>query len=662
MVYLNPYKGGDKVETRLTTKEVAKLYNKNESTIRRWAESGKLDAECVYNEFNSPAYLFAISVLDKPIQEKYFAQVKVSLPKAAISASKKDKPFDHYTDDERQEIMWWEKTLKEWKAYRDRYPGSKAEADSTFIALCAKTDPENTFSVDTLYRKERNFRKLGLDGLLDKRGKARKGKTKITEEMWQTFLSYYLDEAQHPIQKCYEYTRIYFQKTAPELVADIPTYSTFWRRVQNDIPEPMEVLGRQGQKAFRDRCAPYIHRLYEEMASNEWWVADNHTFDVITQGENGQRHRLYLTAFFDARSGIFTGCHVTTAPSSQSTLVALRKGILKYGIPENIYVDNGREFLTHDIGGLGHRKKKPKNGEERFEVPPVFERLGIKMTNAIVKNAKAKIIERRFRDVKDQLSRLFETYTGGNVVEKPERLKGVLKNGEIPLDATFTDTVETLLDWYFNQQPYGGEVTADHGKPRQQVYNENLHTKRVAGAEDLNLMLMRSARVQTVGRRGVHLDIAGQRLDYWNDDFTFNYMGKKVYFRYDPDNLSAVRVYDLEDRFIMTVPVDNTAVLTYGASKEEVKAAMGKVRRLERITKEALEASTVQAFGRRTALELVLEQAHENQAARIIPEPRPKVLELQRPNEEPLLKAVGGPDLDVMNRNAMKRNGGFDNE
>jgi len=52
--------------------------------------------------------------------------------------------------------------------------------------------------------------KLGLDGLLDKRGKGRKGKSKITEEMWQTFLSYYLDEAQHPIQKCYEYTRLYF--------------------------------------------------------------------------------------------------------------------------------------------------------------------------------------------------------------------------------------------------------------------------------------------------------------------------------------------------------------------------------------------------------------------------------------------------------------------
>lgn len=155
------------------------------------------------------------------------------------------------------------------------------------------------------------------------------------------------------------------------------------------------------------------------------------------------------------------------------------------------------------------------------------------MTNAIVRNAKAKIIERRFRDVKDHLSRLFDTFTGGNVLEKPESLKFILKDGRIPLDSTLVETVEELLDWYFNQQPYGGAVAKDHGKPRQQVYNENLHTKRVASAEDLNLMLMRSSRAQKVTRRGVHLDIAGQRIDYWNDDLVFNYLGQQVYYRYD---------------------------------------------------------------------------------------------------------------------------------
>ena len=289
----------------------------------------------------------------------------------------------------------------------------------------------------------------------------------------------------------------------------------------------------------------------------------------------------------------------------------------------------------------------------------------IKMTNAIVRNAKAKIIERRFEDIKNQLSRLFETYTGGNVLEKPEKLKGVLKNGEIPMDSTLITVVEQLLEGYFNEAPYGGAVAADHGKPRMQVYQEQLYKKRVAPADELALMLMRSSRPQKVTRRGVHLDIAGERIDYWNDDMLMNLLGKQVYFRYDPDDLSEVRIYDLEDHYIMSVPADNTAVLKYGASKEEVKEAMGKVRRMERLTKEALKVSAFPAFGKRTALELVMASAHEGRMARLAaPAPDAKIFDLQRANEEPLLRAAGDntPDLDRMTRNAMKRNGGTDNE
>ena len=654
------------METRLSTQEVARLYGKHESTIRRWAKSGKIQAASFLNEFNSPEYLFPLDVLDTSIQEKYFAQLKASIPASSadiLPKRKASRPLDHYTAEEQREIAWWMKTVDDWQRYRSKYPGSKAEADDRFIALCAKTDPEHEFSIDTLYRRWKSIKQNDLDGLIDKRGKWKKGKSDIQPEAWDAFLYFYLQEAQHPMMKCYEYMKLLLREDHPDLVADLPSYTTFTRRVKSDIPEAVEVLGREGQKAFRDRCAPYIRRTYESMASNEWWIADNHTFDVITQGDNGQRHRLHLTAFFDARSGIFTGCYVTLNPSSQATLIALRKGILKYGIPENIYVDNGSEFLTFDIGGRGHRKRKPKDGQERFEPPPVFERLGIKMTNALVRNAKAKIIERRFRDVKDHLSRLFDTYTGGNVLEKPERLKGVLKNGEIPLDSTFTEAVEELLDWYFNQQPYGGEVVADRGKPRQQVYNENLYTKRVAGAEDLNLMLMRSARPQKVGRLGVRLPIAGYNISYWDDDFIMQMQGKQVYLRYDPDDLREVRVYDLQDRFICTLPARDDVICKYGDDGEQVKDAIRKTRSLKKKAKAQVEASILPFVSRRTALELVMEQAHQSKTARIVPSADPKVLELQRPDEEPLLRAVaGGPDLDVMNRNALKRKGGSDHE
>ena len=54
------------------------------------------------------------------------------------------------------------------------------------------------------------------------------------------------------------------QMSFPELVGDMPSYTTFYRRAQADIPEPLKVLGREGEKAFRDRCAPYIRRVYDD--------------------------------------------------------------------------------------------------------------------------------------------------------------------------------------------------------------------------------------------------------------------------------------------------------------------------------------------------------------------------------------------------------------
>ena len=87
------------------------------------------------------------------------------------------------------------------------------------------------------------------------------------------------------------------------------------------------------------------------------------------------------------------------------------------------------------------------------------------MTNAIVRNARAKTIERRFCDVKNQISRLFDTFCGGTVVEKPEQLKHLLKGGEVVLDSDFTASVQTLLDGLMNESEYNGPVQRDHGKP-----------------------------------------------------------------------------------------------------------------------------------------------------------------------------------------------------
>lgn len=643
----------------LTVKEVAELRNCTQRYVKMLVADGNIQSEVSVNQNNRKKYLIPISELSPQEQLKYYKSHSIEIPEELL-AGRKPKPqrprkeFDEFTAEQREEIAMWMRILKSWNEYCTKSKLQKVPATEKFVQMQKIVNPDLNISKGILYRKNAALKADDLAGLIDNRGSWKKGTSTIPDVAWECFLYFYLDEAQHSIEACREYAEEWLRQEAPQYLP-LPAYPSFYRKVQTAIPKPLEIMGREGMKAFRDRCAPYIRRTYEDMVSNEWWIADNHTFDVQTKGEGGKIHRLYLTAFFDARSGIFTGCYVTDAPSSQATLIALRKGILKYGIPQNIYVDNGREFLTFDVGGLGHRTKKSQ--KDKFAPPPVFERLGIKMTNAIVRNAKAKIIERRFRDVKDRLSRLFPTYTGGNVVERPERLKKVIKNSDnIPTDYEFTQAVEDLLTYYMNEKPYSGAVSADSGKSRMQVYKENLSVKRVAAEEDLNLMLMRSTRSQKVGRRGVHIKIAGEQIDYFNDELLLNYIGESVYCRYDPEDISTVRIYDLNDNYIMTVPTANDTVLAYGSSKEAVGQALRKVKKLEKLTAQQLKATAITSLGKKTALELVLAAAEENKAK--AEEFNPKIISVHRADEEPaeLMQAVGQDNIVKIDKARMIKN------
>lgn len=643
----------------LSTNDVANLRGCSIQYVKKITKDGKIKAERRLNNRNRPVYMIPISELSVKEQLTYYKSNNIAAPADLLpkphkpSTGSTTKTMDMFSDEEQSEIAMWISILKDWQCYLAVSDDCRTVANNNYVDKLRADYQDIKVSVDILYRKMRAYKSNNLEGLIDRRGKAKKGSSKIDENLWQCYLYYYLDQSQHPQRACYDYTAEWALQYHPELLP-LPAYTTFARHIKSDLAEPVKTLGRCGEKAYKDKYGLYIRRVYDDMASNDYWIADNHTFDVMV---GSTPHRLYLTAFLDARSGIFTGCYVTSAPSSQATLIALRKGIIKYGIPRNIYVDNGREFLTFDVGGLGHRQKA--STKNNFAPPPIFERLGIKMTNAIVRNAKAKIIERRFLDVKNRLSRLFDSYTGGSVVEKPEQLKQVLKQGNIVDDAEFTKIVNEVLEYCFNYDVYNGSVSKDKGKRKIDIYNEYLTEKREAAEEDLNLMLMRSSRAKKVTRRGVTLDISGKKLDYYNDELLMNWQGKQVYFRYDPENLSSVRVYDLDNRYITTAGCGNKTVANYGSSKEQISEAMREVRKQEKLVKEALKNNTVVALGAESALDIVLAKAERNKQNSV--EVNSKIVSIQRAEEEPLQQAVGDTntqhiiDISRMIKNAEKR-------
>ncbi len=652
------------MQKMLTSNQLAELTCYSKRTINRKVKSGELKAVITINKLNKSQNMFPVDQLPKNIKDKYLMQHADEQIEIIVDGKKARK----FNDKEREQIEFWSQVVKQWRSHRNASPLSFTEVDDGFVAMMKLNYPDVQISKSILYRKYHAYITNDLEGLIDHRGKSNKGRTKVTPEMRGAYRFYFLNQAQHSYKKCYEYMKLAIAEDYPEQLDFIPSERTMQRDLLKNVPKHIQIMGRLGRKAYDDIAGFYMRRDYEEMESNEWWIGDTHTIDIQSKNKDGRLHRLYFSSWLDARSGILVGWHFSKSASSQSTLMALRDAIIRRGyiLPKNVYVDNGREFLNHDIGGMGHRARKKANKDE-FVPPPVFARMGITMTNALVRNARAKTIERAYRDVKEGISRLFESYTGGNIIEKPERLKSVLKSGDVIRDEDLIQELDALIEYYFNYAPYGGSVTADQGLKKLEVYNKHLKTARKATKDDLELMLMRSSRPQKVGRRGLKLKIGDELFEYFSYEL-HQMFGKAVYFRYDPNDLSEIRVYDEEDRYLMNVPCADDTVLKYGASKEDIKRGQKLIREIAKKDADVLNA--IKSMGWKPARELVLAQAKRN-AENPIPPAQAKVLEIQRADEKlsdyaEVLKVVGDHtdaiDLNRMLQNSQKRQGGTEDE
>lgn len=582
---------------QLTVKEYADLRGISERHTRRLITCGDIKAEI---NFASKGYLIPLASIEPKLQKKYMRLHKEKFP-----AIQQDKPvvikgLEELSYEERKEVSFWRDVLSGWREYRNHYSGSRKEADEKFTEYLKAKYPDKKFSPRILQRQWKALQEAGEGALIDRRGKHENHAKAIPDTVFDLFEYYYLDESQKSVKKCMELTELALKVEKPELLP-LASNAAFARKIVKDIPAPVLQYYRHGEKAFRDKCAPYIERTYDDLNANDIWVCDNHTFDVfVNDGEHKKPVRVYLTGFLDVRSRKMVGWYVTMNPCSDATLMALRRGIEKYGIPRRILSDNGREFLTFDIGGRGFRKSAKT---QEHVAPTILENLGIEFRTALVRNAKAKIIERAFRDVKEDFSKLFAGYTGGTVAERPERLKKTGKDAEnFTLLPEFIRYVDTYIEGYFNTRPHNGSSMG--GRTRNEVYAACLIEKRTATKEQLNLMMLRNTRMQKVQRNGVYLSLYDSKVWFNSLELSYSYQGEKVYFRYNPDDLSEVRIYDEKDRFLCTA--GQIAKLGYFATKEEVSAAMKENRQLEKFVKRYKKAKDIQS---EDAMTLIMEEA-----------------------------------------------------
>ncbi|MDE6779960.1 MAG: Mu transposase C-terminal domain-containing protein [Ruminococcus sp.] len=381
------------------------------------------------------------------------------------------------------------------------------------------------FTIRQLYHWQKKYKDSGIEALIDTRGGYNKGACSISESAWDMFYTLYMTLQRRSIQWCYDKTKLAFP--------DVPSVSAFKRKVRT-IPEYAILKYRGGTKAFND-AMPHMIRDKSDVMSNDIWCSDHHRADVFVKNDTGHVIRPWITVFTDIRSTKVMSFIVREAdPNTTVVKKCLRLGIEKYGVPNEIYIDNGKDY-------------KAKELSEEYPLS-VMNVLGIGKVTATPYHGQAKPVERFFRTLEERFGKMFYSYAGNDAKKRPEHMQKTNKvldgDKNIPTLEYYVEKLTEYINEYNNTAHHGDGMD---GKTPNQVYSENITEIREIGDSNALRLLFGKTVERTVQKNGIAM---------YNNTFTNNdgklipYYDRKVMVTYDPDDLETVYIFDTDYNYI----------------------------------------------------------------------------------------------------------------
>ena len=429
---------------------------------------------------------------------------------------------------------------------RNKYP-TKKEADEVFLDLYNSGlylqqifKFVGTISIGTLHRWVKTYENYGTEGLLPQRKTNQLGEynSKLNDEMKKVFLTYLLHPNKFSIGKSISLTKHILEKRGYE---DVPCNLTFRRFAEHFKKQNYSkwILMREGEKAYHDKVEPYIERDTSKLKVGDVLIADGHVlnFQVINPF-TGRPTRATLVGFLDWKSTALVGYEIMMSENTQCIASALRNAILNLGlIPKVVYQDNGKAFKAKyfqhvDFDEAGF------NG--------VYASLGIKSVFAKPYNARAKVIERFFKEFQEEFEKMMISYCGSSIENKPAWMKrGEKLHRELyrKMTGNYIPTVQEVIKYidcwtdYHNSKSCPNDENKTIKEMLSQVEKQEI---------DKNILndLMMKTEVRTINRG----EITFLGLHFRND-FLID-LREKVFIRYSLFDLTKVYVYTVKGEFL----------------------------------------------------------------------------------------------------------------
>ena len=434
--------------------------------------------------------------------------------------------------------------LNQWKEFR-RKSENKLQADYDFVNL-HNTSNSHLFEIlGKISRGSLHRWKTILNDTEDytklipqyKYAKVNEYRTCLTDEEIKIFMSLLLHPNRLCIGKAIALTKYKLKEQGQSYIPADITFRKYanWFKKNN---YNKWVLARDGEKALSDKVEPYIKRDVSLLEVGDILVADGHklAFNVINPF-TGKPTRATLVGFLDWKSTALVGYEIMLEENTQCIASALRNAIINLDmIPKIVYQDNGRAFRAKYF--------TDDKGFTELGFQGLYSKLGIETVFARPYNARAKVIERFFKEFQESFEKLLPSYVGSNIQNKPaymmrnEKLHKQLHNDFVP---TLDETIKMIDMWlnFKNSQPCPNAPN--------KIIAEILESRKRQNI-DINLLddLMLATEVKTIQRNGIRF----LNCDYF-DERLYGFKSK-VLIKYNLFDLTSIKVYTTKGEYLCT--------------------------------------------------------------------------------------------------------------
>jgi putative transposase len=327
------------------------------------------------------------------------------------------------------------------------------------------------------------------------------------------FRSDFLRRERPSAPSCYDRIKPVAQREGLEL----PSLATIMRHLRRDLTWQAIVEAREGRKAL-EATYPAQERDRSVFRAMQALCADGYVFLSYVKWPDGVIARPCMVWWIDLFSGYPLAWRIDRTENLDLVRLSFGDVIEQFGIPDELYLDNGRGFAAHWMSGRIKHRFRFKLSEE--EPAGIFSLLNIRVHWSIPGHPQSKVIERAHREMHDR-------------IDKHPKLAGAMaRDDAVPLEL-FVAVLDAEME-AIRQRP-GRRARNCGGKSFWEVFSESYSEGPIRKATEAQRRLcLLAAQSVTVSARDGTVRLADNR--YFSEEIAA-LAGEKVTIRFDPQRL-----------------------------------------------------------------------------------------------------------------------------